>query len=214
VSPGQGRIKPAGDLTARFASQPNKPMGSCFVDLYWIPVAAGTLSRFRHWSLACWEASAAILARRPRAKLYHSALKIGLPSGDIYTLELTPVFAGETVPPLMTGPVGIRGADRIRIFRYQMRCHRSDRLPDEEWAVGAPVRLADDCATSERILRLAPTVPPYVWGLRAPRTKEMWTSDSAISWLLVRSGIDPDQVAMPPGGRAPGWFAGIQAARS
>jgi len=34
-----------------------------------------------------------------------------------------------------------------------------------------------------------------------------------ISWVLVRAGVDVDQVQPPYGGRAPGWDAGVGVAR-
>jgi hypothetical protein len=37
----------------------------------------------------------------------------------------------------------------------------------------------------------------------------MWNSNSVISWLIARSGLDVDSVELPTGGRAPGWRAGI-----
>ncbi len=41
----------------------------------------------------------------------------------------------------------------------------------------------------------------------------MWNSNSFVAWLLERSGIDASAINPPPGGRAPGWIAGIIAAR-
>ena len=41
----------------------------------------------------------------------------------------------------------------------------------------------------------------------------MWNSNSVVSWLIVRSGLDVDAIELPPGGRAPGWDAGIVVAR-
>jgi hypothetical protein len=41
----------------------------------------------------------------------------------------------------------------------------------------------------------------------------MWNSNSLVSWLLARSGVDVEAVALPAGGRAPGWSAGIVVAR-
>jgi hypothetical protein len=38
---------------------------------------------------------------------------------------------------------------------------------------------------------------------------EMWNSNSAISWLIARSGIDAGTVHPPAAGRAPGWNAGL-----
>ena len=109
----------------------------------------------------------------------------------------------------MTGPVGFRGADRLRLFRYQMRCIQADRLPDEEWAV-SQTRLSEDPEVAERIVKAAAEVPALTWGRRAKGTSEMWTSDSAISWLLRRVGLDAHAVKIPEGGRAPGWRAGLE----
>lgn len=187
-------------------------MGTCAVDLYWLPVGAET-SRFQQASLRLWEAIEAARARRRRQKLFHSALKLTVDGGGVYTIELTPAFLGSPVPPVSTGPVGIRGADRFRLFRYQLRCLPADRLPDEEWAVDSPVRLSDECGRVQRLFDISPAVPRHVWGRRVAGTREMWTSDSVISWLLVMSGIDLSRVGPPRGGRAPGWYAGLDVAR-
>ncbi|MCZ7577731.1 MAG: hypothetical protein M5U18_12055 [Dehalococcoidia bacterium] len=188
-------------------------MSDCGVDLYWLPVGAGT-SRFQQASLRLWEAVEAARARRARMRLLHSALKLSTGAGAVYTLELTPAFIGGETEPLATGPVGFRGAGRFCLFRYQLRCLPGERLPDEEWAVGLPTRLSDDCEVVRRVLDLGPSVPRHVWGRRVAGTREMWTSDSVISWLLVRAGIDLANIAPPAGGRAPGWYAGLAIAGS
>jgi hypothetical protein len=41
----------------------------------------------------------------------------------------------------------------------------------------------------------------------------MWNSNSFISWLLERSGLDAESIRPPAGGRAPGWHAGLVIAR-
>jgi hypothetical protein len=41
----------------------------------------------------------------------------------------------------------------------------------------------------------------------------MWTSNSAISWLLAWSGLSADAINPPAAGRAPGWAAGTLIAR-
>jgi hypothetical protein len=41
----------------------------------------------------------------------------------------------------------------------------------------------------------------------------MWNSNSLISWLVVRAGLDDGTVRPPAGGRAPGWRAGVVVAR-
>lgn len=194
------------------APQHTETMDEGFVDLFWLPVGAGKLSPPRKWSLWLWEALDAATHRRPRKRLLHAALKLGDLDGTIYTVELMPDFLPATVPPAMTGPVGFRGAGRWRFFRYRLSCEPVERLPDEEWAVESPTRLGDG-TLAKRILQLAPSVPAHVWGLRAKGTREMWTSDSAISWLLLQSGVSLEGIGPPAGGRAPGWSAGIDVLR-
>jgi len=174
-------------------------------------VAAGKLSPPRRWSLAAWEAVSAAIARRPRAALVHSALKVGTGDGALYTIEMMPVFSGEPSPPAMTGPVGFRWAGRSRFFRYQLRVDRDQPLPDEGWTLSV-TRLTTDGAVAGRVIALAPEVPRFTWGRRAPRTTEMWTSDSAIAWLLSTAGVDLAGASLPEGSRAPGWVAGLQVA--
>jgi hypothetical protein len=41
----------------------------------------------------------------------------------------------------------------------------------------------------------------------------MWNSNSLISWLIAKSGLDFEAIAPPCGGRAPGWHAGIVVAQ-
>jgi hypothetical protein len=48
-----------------------------------------------------------------------------------------------------------------------------------------------------------------VWGRDELDAGEMWNSNSVISWLLRRGGIDTTVVGPPPRGRAPGWSAGL-----
>ena len=182
-------------------------MSGAAVELYWMPVGAGT-SRFQQASLGLWETFEAVRARRPKANLYHSALKFRA-DGWTRTLELMPAFISVPSAPLRTGPVGIRVAGRLRIFRYQLVCLDIDSLPDEGSAVDSPQVLSDDEATAKRILGLAGETPVHTWGRRVRGTNEMWTSDSVISWLLVRAGVDTSRIRIPDRGRAPGWSAGI-----
>ncbi len=187
-------------------------MTGCSADLYWIPVGAGT-SRFQQASLRWWEAFEATRARRPRTELLHSALKLRTGQGSAFTLELTPAFVSAPVEPIVTGAVGVRGADRLKLFRYALRCIPAETIPDEQWAVAGPIHLTGDCGVVQRILDLAPSVPRHVWGRRVRGTREMWTSDSVISWLLIQAGLDVSFAGPPPGGRAPGWDAGIALGR-
>ncbi|MBI2767264.1 MAG: hypothetical protein HYX53_15315 [Chloroflexi bacterium] len=184
-------------------------MEDCFVDLYWLPVGAGT--HFQRASLIAYGALLAAVTRRPRAGFVHAALKLRL-DGRPYTLELMPIPARQETAPFLTGPVGWRPAGRLRLFRYQLLCREGAVLPDEGWVVGSPLRLTSDCATADRVLDCARRVPPFTWGRRAKGTGEMWTSDSAVSWLLSVAGIDAAAIAVPAGMQAPGWRAGLELA--
>jgi hypothetical protein len=64
-----------------------------------------------------------------------------------------------------------------------------------------------------RLLELVPEVPTPLWGRDELAAGEMWNSNSLISWLIVRTGLDVDSIKLPVGGRAPGWQAGIVVAR-
>jgi hypothetical protein len=63
------------------------------------------------------------------------------------------------------------------------------------------------------VLDLMPSVPTPVWGRDELGTGEMWNSNSVVSWLLVRAGLEIEEIRPPAGGRAPGWDAGIVVAR-
>lgn len=183
------------------------PAADPFLELSWIPVGAGT--HFQRASLLLYESVAAAISRRPRATLVHAGIKFAL-DGQRYTFEVMPAPPGPNHRGEVTGPVGIRPAGRLRLFRYQAVLSESPALPDEQWAVGPAIRLTSDPATIARAIELRLEIPAYTWGRRRRGHSEMWTSDSAVSWLLGRAGLDVRAIAIPPGTRAPGWFAGIE----
>jgi hypothetical protein len=63
------------------------------------------------------------------------------------------------------------------------------------------------------VLDMVREVPTPVWGRDEFHTGDMWNSNSVISWLIVQCGLDGEPVLPPPGGRAPGWDAGLVIAR-
>jgi hypothetical protein len=182
------------------------------VDLYWIPLGAGT--PIVQLSGRVFEALDAALHRRQRCDLYHSALIVTVPEGR-FVIEQTPVpdADGDRRGAVAQGPVGTRLAGRLRLFRYEVRRWRDGIIPDLAYAVASPVRVATDPACASRLLELTPSVPPLVWGRDERRTGEMWNSNSVIAWLLASAGIDVDEIAPPHRGRAPGWHAGVAVAR-
>jgi hypothetical protein len=98
------------------------------------------------------------------------------------------------------------------LFRYEVRRWRDGVIPDVAEAVDSPRRLSDDAEAARRLLDLVPWVPTPVWGRDELGARDMWNSNSLISWLIARSGLDGGAVSPPQGGRAPGWAAGLVAA--
>jgi len=181
------------------------------VDLYWLPLGAGGHSvRFNG---RVYEAIVAVFGRRKRYDLYHSALEVRVPSGR-YVIEMTPVLGSDQGDhgAVASGAVGSALLGWSNLFRYEIRRWREGVIPDVAEAVGSPRTLSTEPRVARRLLDLVPSVPTPVWGRDELRTGEMWNSNSLISWLLVRAGIDAARVALPPGGRAPGWDAGINVA--
>ena len=106
-------------------------------------------------------------------------------------------------------PVGTRAAGRFRVFRYEVRRWRDGVIPDVAEAVESPQRLSDDPEHARRLLELVPEVATPVWGRDELGAGDMWNSNSLISWLIARTGLDVESIRLPAGGRAPGWRAGI-----
>ncbi len=177
------------------------------VDLYWIPLGAG--SPIVQASGRLFEAISARRSRRSRCDLYHAALQVSVPHGR-FSIEQAPVpdDDGESRGVVAVGPVGIRAAGRLRMFRYEVRCWRNGTIPDLAAAVESPVRLTTDNAIALRILERLPSIPTLVWGRDEAGTGEMWNSNSVIAWILSLGGVDMDPLRPPRNGRAPGWSAG------
>jgi hypothetical protein len=185
--------------------------GSASVDLYWLPLGAGGHSVRLNGK--AFEAVSAWIQHRGRRDLYHSALIVQAPEGR-YVIEQTPAGSRAVERGVVAqGPVGARAAGRFRLFRYEVRRWRDGVIPDVDEAVDSPRRLSEDPAVARRLLELVPHVPALVWGRDELGTGEMWNSNSVISWLVARSGLGVDSIEPPPCGRAPGWRAGIVAAR-
>ena len=182
------------------------------VDLYWLPLGAG--GHFVRLNGRLYEALAARIQRRPACDLYHSALQVQVPEGR-FVIEQTPVpdLSGRQRGVAAEGAVGSRRAGRFRVFRYEIRLWLNGRIPDVAEAVDSPRRLSDGEECARRVLDLVPHVPTPVWGRDELATGEMWNSNSVIAWVIARAGIDAESIRLPPGGRAPGWRAGLVAAR-
>jgi hypothetical protein len=178
------------------------------VDLYWLPLGAGGHAVRFYGRL--YEALAARIERRPPRALYHSALDV-FAVGQRFVIEMAPVrdAHGDQRGVVAEGAVGARRAGRLRIFRYEIRRWSGGAIPDVDDAVDSPRRLTDDPEVAQRMLDLVPEVPTAVWGRDELEAGEMWNSNSVVSWLLARSGIEARGIRPPALGRAPGWDAGL-----
>jgi hypothetical protein len=210
---------PMGDVrdrhAGRYGRRDSRAAGwtAAAVNLYWLPLGAG--GRFVRRNGRVFEAVAARLAGRSACDLYHSALEVRVPDGR-FVIEQAPVRddCGDQRGVVAEGAVGSRWAGRFRIFRYEIRRWRDGAIPDVDEAVESPRRLTDDHDRARGVLELVPRVPTPVWGRDDLETGDMWNSNSVISWLIARSGLDIDPIEPPAGGRAPGWRAGLVVARS
>ena len=183
------------------------------VDLYWLPLGAG--GWFVSLNGRLYEALVAGRARRPRRDLYHSALVVHV-AGGVYVIEQAwPVPRGDRGPRGVVGegPVGTKRARGLRVLRYEIRRWRDGVIADVDEAVESPRRLTGDAAVAGRLLALVPDAPTPVWGRDELGAGEMWNSNSLVSWLIARCGIDVDAIRPPANGRAPGWDAGLVVAQ-
>jgi hypothetical protein len=178
------------------------------IDLYWLPLGAGGHSVRLNGRV--YEAIAASIAGRARRDLYHSALLVSTPEG-VYAIESAPVRERDGLERGVVGegPVGCRPLGRLKLFRYELRCRLNGVIPDLAEAVDSPRRLSEDPSVVRKLLALTGDVPTPVWGRDELHAGEMWNSNSYIAWLLERAGIDAAAIRPPPGGRAPGWAAGV-----
>lgn len=182
------------------------------VELFWLPLGAG--GWFVRLNGRAYERVAARAGRRVPRDLYHSALQVRLPEGS-FVIEQAPVRdpRGEKRGVVAGGSVGSRAAGRLRLFRYEIRVWPGGSIPDVRESVDSPRLLTDRADTGRRVLETVPRVPTPVWGRDELGTGEMWNSNSIVSWVLDSAGIDAEAIRPPPGGRAPGWRAGIAVAR-
>ena len=185
-------------------------MNEIGVDLLWIPLGAG--GHFVKLNGRIYEFFKARSEDRPTLELYHTALEVTLPDGCFVVENAWPIpdRNGAERGVTVEGPVGTRGLGRFRVFRYELRCWKDGTISDKADAV-ATVRVNDDEQVARRLLALTDSVPAYVWGRDVLGIGDMWNSNSVISFLLYLAGVETDAIRPPPGGRAPGWGAGMVA---
>ncbi|KRF34464.1 hypothetical protein ASG94_15475 [Nocardioides sp. Soil805] len=179
-----------------------------WVDLYWLPLGAG--GRVVRWNGRVYERITARRQRRAPADLYHCGLMVRL--GRVtHCIEMGPVWNVPDVQRgvVLEGPVASRRLGRLRAFRYELRCWPGGRLPDVDEAVDSPVHVSRDRTRAAAVVDVVGAVPALTWGRDELGTGDMWNSNSAVAWVLARSGHDLGAISPPRGGRAPGWAAGV-----
>ena len=183
------------------------------VALFWIPLGAGARVPIVAWNGRVFEALAAWREGRPVGDLYHAALEVHI-DGTRVVIEMTPAWGGGRGDHgvVLEGPVGMRWLGRSRYFRYQVRRWHRGVIPDVSFAVGGARQVGLGTDAARRLLDLVPAFPPATWGRDEQHAGDMWNSNSLIAWLLASTGIDAAEIAPPPGGRAPGWSAGLTVA--
>jgi len=188
-------------------------MTQAMIDLWWLPLGAG--GHFVRMNGRIYEAIQAYGERRKPLDLYHTALEVRVPEGRFVIENAWPIpdTDGSFRGVVAEGPVFDRRMTRLRALRYEVRRWRDGVISDAAWAVASPQHLSDDIGDARQLLDLVPSVPVLVWGRDEAGADEMWNSNSVISWLLARSGLPVGEIHPPPGGRAPGWDAGVFVAR-
>ena len=183
------------------------------VDLYWLPLGAG--GWFVRLNGRIYERVAAWRDGRTPCDLYHSALVVTVDGARHVVEQAWPIpdGHGERRGAVAEGAVATRHAGVLRVLRYETRRWRDGVIADLDEAVGGAHRLTGDRGIARTILELVPQAPAPVWGRDELGTGEMWNSNSLISWLVTRSGLDVRTLRPPAGGRAPGWGAGVLVAR-
>lgn len=191
----------------------NKSHTEFGIDLYWLPLGAG--GWFVKFNGRVFEALQARMEHRAALDLYHSALVVRVPEGEFVIEQCWPLPDpdGATRGVVIRGPVGSRHMERFRLFQYEIRRWLDGLISDIDEAVESPLHVSNDAARARRLLNLVSSVPTLVWGRDELGTGEMWNSNSVISWLLAASGLPTELIRPPAGGRAPGWRAGLIAAK-
>ena len=183
------------------------------IDLFWLPLGAG--GRLIRPVGIAFEAFTARAASRRRLDLYHAALEVRTPEAR-FVIDAMPSLLGAAARAgggvIAEGPMAVRHRRRFGLFRYELRCWRDGTIADAQYAVESPVRISDDAGAAGTVLELVNSVPMCTWGRDELRAGEMWTSNSVIAWLVARGLAVNGEVRPPPGGRAPGWTAGLRIA--
>ena len=194
-----------------------RPHRTAAVDLYWIPLGAGGhCVRFNgrvFEALAAARGAAASLRPLPRrARRRHRRRAVTRSSSRRRrTATWRAGASSRRAPSAAATPGG------CVVFRYEVRCWRDGSIPDLGAAVGGPMpadeRSPRSPATCSTLVADRPTC--RCGGATSYDAGEMWNSNSMIAWLIAGRGAAGGATCdRRPDGRAPGWAAGLEVARS
>jgi hypothetical protein len=128
--------------------------------LFWIPLGVAG-SGFVRVVGEVYEAVHARRDHRDPLRLYHTALRVGTAEG-VYTVEMMlPSPGGDTSSRgvVLVGSVGSAVLERLRPFRYEVRCWRDGLLFDREPGVVGPQRLSRGFGQAARLVELTGCIP-------------------------------------------------------
>jgi hypothetical protein len=182
--------------------------GAASVELWWIPLGAG--GHVVRWNGRVYEVLVCLRRRRRPRDLHHAALLVTV-DGVRWAVEVAPSPDADEASRgvVASGPVGDRALGRLRLFRYEVRRWPGGTIPDLRWASVPPVVVSRDPARARAVLDALPAAPPLTWGRDEIRAGDMWNSNSVVAWALATAGLPAAGLHPPPGGRAPGWDAGV-----
>ncbi|MEM9073776.1 MAG: hypothetical protein AAGE52_35120 [Myxococcota bacterium] len=179
----------------------------CYVKLFHIPVGGDSAS-------SILGVMGSLFVKNPYNRtFYHSALEVQrVENGECvrYVIELQNYVEGaqaqQDVGQVLSGGFGpFVSAFAGRI--YGIRKWKNGEIEDIDTAAPNPRVVTDDCNAVDRVLALVTQIPTHDYGTD-------WTSNSVISWLLERAGLNPNTLPPPPGGIRPGWEEGAAAANN
>ena len=214
VAPGDGLADDRGEPDPAGGRAPDDRLtvASASVDLVWLPLGAGGHSVRLNGRV--YEAVAAQIGRRRRCALYHSALDVSVPEGR-FVIEMAPIpdADGRARGVVAEGAVGSRRAGGCGSFATRSGAGSAGPSPTSRRRWTAP-------AASPTTSSVHGGCSPWCRSSRhrsgagtSSHAGEMWNSNSLVSWLLGHADFDVDAISPPPGGRAPGWNAGLVVAR-
>jgi hypothetical protein len=156
-----------------------------------------------------------ILVSNPHGRqFYHSALEVQAPIEGIcrrFSIELLdyvsdPEEAKKRGQVVTGGAAGIGSSAGTQYGIFLTPDGKVDGGDDPDIAHAGRRIVSRDCDKVRKLVQLVPQIPPNDYS-------SDWTSNSIISWLLEKIGLDPSKIEPPVDGMTPSWSNGIAEAK-